>query len=89
MSRLSTRELGMVHSRESAAVRVGARKDLATLLRVEEKRVEIVCGPGPSGKLPPQVLIDGHPANADVSLSHDGRWIAWAVRANNIPGGTS
>ena len=88
-SRLSPQELDAVYSRESAAVRVGAREDLALLLRVEVKRVEIVCGPGPSGKYPPQVLIDGHPANADVSLSHDGLWIAWVVWADNLPGENS
>ena len=88
-SRLSARELDAVYSRESAAVRVGARQDLAVLLGVEEKRLEIVCGLSAAGKRPPRVFIDGDPAKADVSLSHDGRWIAWVVWADNVPGGNS
>jgi len=75
----SEREVNAVYSRESAAVRIGARGDLAARLGVSEKRVEIVCAPGPTSQRPPHVLLDGRDAPADVSLSHDGRWIAWAT----------
>lgn len=75
----SAREADAVYSRESAAVRIGARGDLAELLGVAESRLEIVCAPGPTSQRPPRVLLDGHQAPADVSLSHDGRWIAWAI----------
>ncbi len=78
-ARLTDRELEAVYSRESAAVRLGARADLAELLRVDQGRLEIVCAPGPAGRRPPQVLLDGHQAPADVSLSHDGRLIAWVL----------
>jgi hypothetical protein len=77
--RFTPREAGAIHSHESAAVRLGARAALADLLRVEEARVEIVCPPGAPGRRPPIVLLDGAPARADVSLSHHGRWIAWAI----------
>jgi phosphopantetheinyl transferase (holo-ACP synthase) len=77
--RFSEREADAVYSRESAAVRIGARGDLAALLGVDESRLEIVCAPGPTSQRPPRVLLDGGPAPADVSLSHDGRWIAWAI----------
>ena len=76
---LSEREADAVYSRESAAVRIGARADLAELLGVAESRLEIVCAPGPTSQRPPRVLLDGRDAPADVSLSHDGRWIAWAI----------
>ncbi len=77
--RLTERELDAVYSRQSAAVRLGARADLAEALRVAEKRIEIVCAPGPTSRRPPHVLVDGERIQADVSLSHDGRWIAWAI----------
>lgn len=77
--RLSSRELDAVYSRPSAAVRLGARVHLAEALGVEEARIEIACAPGRTSRRPPYVLVDGEPATADVSLSHDGPWIAWAI----------
>jgi len=79
MPRFSEREADAVRTLESAAVRLGAREDVARMLGVTEERVEIVCVPGPSGRRPPRVLLDGCGAAADVSLSHDGSWIAWAI----------
>jgi phosphopantetheinyl transferase (holo-ACP synthase) len=79
MPMFTEREADAVYSRSSAAVRVGARGDLAFLLGVTEDRIEIVCSPGSTSQRPPRVLLDGRPTQADVSLSHDGRWIAWAV----------
>lgn len=79
LSRLSEREGDPVHSLASAAVRLGARAALARALDVDEKRLEIVCEPGVTGRRPPRVLLDGAPAPADVSLSHHGDWIAWAI----------
>jgi phosphopantetheinyl transferase (holo-ACP synthase) len=77
MARLSEREQGAVHSLESAAVRIAARAALASAMHLDEPRLEIVCDPGPYGRRPPRVCLDGVPAAADVSLSHAGRWIAW------------
>ena len=77
-SRLTPRELEAVHSLASAAVRIGARAAIADALAVAEHRLEIVCAPGKPGRRPPAVLLDGDPATVDVSLSHDGNWIAWA-----------
>lgn len=79
LARLTAREAEAVHSRPSAAVRIAARAALAAALHVDEGRLEIVCAPGAPGRRPPLVLLDGTPAGADVSLSHDGRWIAWAI----------
>ena len=76
--RFTADELDGVYSLQSAAVRVGARVDLARSLSIDERRLEIVCDPGPPGRSPPRVVLDGERANADISLSHDGRWIAWA-----------
>jgi hypothetical protein len=79
LPRLSGREASGVRSRVSAAVRIGAKVDLAKLLGVCESRVEIVRAPRIPGRGPPRILVDGEEADADVSLSHDGRWIAWAL----------
>ena len=79
MRRFSEREADAVHTLESAAVRLGAREQVARLLHVPEERVEIVCPEGPATRRPPQVLVDGCGTRADVSLSHDGGWIAWAI----------
>jgi hypothetical protein len=86
---LSEREADAVYSRESAAVRIGARGDIAEQLGVSESRLEIVCAPGPTSQRPPRVLLDGRDAPADVSLSHDGRWIAWAIWVGSDRGAIS
>ena len=79
LHRFSQREADAVRSVESAAVRLAAREDVARLLGVAEKRVEIVCDPGQASRRPPRIIVDGSPAFADISLSHDGGWIAWAI----------
>lgn len=78
-SRLTDAELDAVHSRHSAAVRLGARAHLSRMLHMHEERIQIVCDPGPTSLRPPRVLLDDNPAAAVVSLSHDGRWIAWVL----------
>jgi phosphopantetheinyl transferase (holo-ACP synthase) len=78
--RLSEGERGPVHSRGSALVRLAARAALASALDADEKRIAVVSREGPKGRMPPEALLDGRAAPADVSLSHHGRWIAWAIR---------
>jgi len=82
LPRFTDREADAVYSLPSAAVRVGARGELAELLEVAEERLEIVCAPGPTSQRPPRVLLDGDETEADVSLSHDGPLIAWALWAD-------
>jgi len=79
IGRLTPREGDAVHSLASAAVRIGARRTLASVLQVAEHRVQIVCAPGVTGRRPPHVLLDGVPGPADVSLSHHGTRIGWAI----------
>lgn len=81
LKRFSAREADAVYSQASAAVRLAARSALAARLALDEARLEIVCAPGPTSQRIPSVLVDGDRARADVSLSHDGRWIAWAIAA--------
>lgn len=75
----SAREREGVHSRASAEARLRARAALAVRLGVTEGRIEIVTAGGRVGRTPPRVLLDGEPAPADASLSHHGRWVAWAL----------
>jgi phosphopantetheinyl transferase (holo-ACP synthase) len=82
---MTAREREAVHSLPSAAVRIGARTDAARWLDVSLDRVEIVCAPGSIGRRPPRILVDGAPTIIDVSLSHDGPWIAWALSHRTGP----
>lgn len=79
MPKFTPQEADAVYSRESAAVRLGARSALSGVLDTEEEHIEIVCAPGTPGRRPPRVLVHGQEGLADVSLSHDGSWIAWAI----------
>ncbi|HCR03738.1 MAG TPA: hypothetical protein DIU18_00970 [Gemmatimonadetes bacterium] len=80
LEKLSERERPPVHSRNSALVRLAARAALARALGIDEARIEVVCGEGPKGHVPPEALIDGRAAPVDVSFSHHGKWLAWAIR---------
>jgi len=80
--RFTDQEADAIHTLPSAAVRIGARMDIADMMGISASRVEIVCDPGLPGRRPPRVLVDGSPARADVSLSHHGRWIAWIAHAD-------
>lgn len=76
--RFSDQEWGAVHGPGSALVRLRARGDLARTLGVKESQVEIVCDEGPPGRMPPRVVVDGQDYPGDISLSHHGRFLAWA-----------
>lgn len=81
--RFSDREWASIHTPASALVRVRARRALARFLDVEEGEVEIVSDEGPPGRTPPRVLLRGQRCRVDVSLSHHGRFLAWALA---VPG---
>lgn len=54
-------------------------RDLSEHLRVEERLLEIRRVPRNNGELqPPAVYYKGAPAGVDVSLSHDGDYVAYA-----------
>jgi len=86
LPRFTEREADAVHSLPSAAVRIRARQTLADVLGAPEHDVEIVCDSGVTGRRVPHVFLGGRPADADVSLSHHGSWIAWAVLTQKPPG---
>lgn len=82
-NRFTDREWRAVHGPASALVRLRARSHLARVLGVEEEELEIVCDEGPPGRTPPRVVLRGEGCPGDVSLSHHGRFVAWAF---TIPG---
>lgn len=79
VERLSDRERRAIHSAASGWVRIAARSRAAELLGAPEPEIEIVCGEGPPGRTFPRLLLRGRAAPWDVSLSHHGRWVAWAL----------
>jgi len=78
--RFTEREWGSVHRPDSALVRLNARSHLARVLDIDEGAIEIVCEEGPPGQMPPRVLLEGEEWPGDLSLSHHGRFLAWAFR---------
>jgi phosphopantetheinyl transferase len=79
LEHFTERERPAVHSVASAAVRIAARDDVARVLGIPARGLEIVCEGGPTGRTPPRLFRDGERAPADVSLSHHGHWVAWAA----------
>jgi phosphopantetheinyl transferase (holo-ACP synthase) len=77
---LSDRERPAVYSPMSGWIRVLARADVARRLGIAEDGVEIVCAPGPPGRGIPWLFLHGEQSEWDVSLSHHGRFLAWALR---------
>lgn len=82
--RFTPEELDPVHGLSSALVRLGARGAAAARLDVQERRLEIRCPPGHTGLRPPYLYLDGRRLRGlDVSLSHDGDHLAWALRSRS------
>jgi phosphopantetheinyl transferase (holo-ACP synthase) len=77
---LSARELESVHSVESREVRLLAKALLETH---RMRNVELVRRRSASSFSPPELLQNGKPVpGIDLSLSHDGRFVAAAVSTN-------
>ena len=74
-----------VHSRESAAVRIGAKASIADVINVPSDRLQIVRPRGPAGLGHPLLLVDGKPCSIDISFSHHGCWIGWVFLEINEP----
>ncbi len=81
-ARLRPDEARSVHSVRSALARLALRRDAARWLGIDETRLSVVCPGGRTGRVPPRLLDDDGVLEAvSVSLSHDGRWLAWALCA--------
>lgn len=77
--RFSEEELACVSHRASALTRLGARASLASILKVDEGRLEIRCGAGEPGRRVPLVYLDGKTGPVDLTLSHDAHLGAWGL----------
>lgn len=71
-------EQAFIHGTASALARLAARRDMASALAVEEGDILILAEKGPPGRVPPVVRVEGEFGRVDLSLSHDGRYVAWA-----------
>lgn len=76
--RFTPAERAFIHGVPSALVRLAARRDMAAALAVSQDDILILAADGPPGRVPPVVRIDGDLGQVDLSLSHDGRYVAWA-----------
>jgi phosphopantetheinyl transferase (holo-ACP synthase) len=63
---------------ESTCVRNALKKHLSAYVDRETKDIEIRREKGPRGLGPPLVYINGRQSAIDISLSHDGRFAAYA-----------
>jgi len=77
----SAMEWACVTHRASGLTRILARKALAAALGISEDLLEIRCGPGSPGRRIPSVWREGEEVPVDLSLSHHGRFLAWAFLA--------
>jgi phosphopantetheinyl transferase (holo-ACP synthase) len=72
---------------ESDAVRAFACRSIAGELRVAGARLAIerpLSKAARDGLGPPRLLLDGRPSDIDISLSHDGPYVAYAALARAI-----
>jgi hypothetical protein len=67
-----------VTHRASALTRLLARRALAQARGVPEEILEIRCGPGAPGRRIPSVWLRGKALPVDLTLSHHGRFLAYA-----------
>jgi hypothetical protein len=77
-NRFSSSEWECVTHRASALTRLAARESLASVWGVPEQRLEIRCRPGHPGRRIPSVWLGSEELPVDLTLSHHGRFLAWA-----------
>ena len=63
---------------ESMCVRNALKKHLSAYVDQGTNNIEIIREKGPRGLGPPLVYINGRQSDIDISLSHDGRFAAYA-----------
>lgn len=78
MGTRATRDVTQPARFESQRVREVFKQSLADLLGCEPGRIDIVRQKGPRGLGSPSVRVDGSRTDIDLSMSHDGRFLAFA-----------
>lgn len=80
VTHFSPPERDTVRGLPSALVRLAVRREAARWMEVEERRLEVICPPGPAGRRPPYLHLEGRPlTDVGISISHDGEWLAWGL----------
>jgi len=77
---LSPREWDCVSHEGSALTRISAKEALVASLGTGPGTLEIGCYPGLPGRRIPRVFLEGEVCEVDLTLSHHGRFQAWAFR---------
>ncbi|GMR13086.1 MAG: hypothetical protein BMS9Abin29_1285 [Gemmatimonadota bacterium] len=77
-SQFTPAERPFIHGAPSALARLAARRDMAAALAVAQEDILILAAGDRPGRMPPVVRVDGDLGRVDLSLSHDGRYVAWA-----------
>lgn len=80
----SALEWKCVSHRASGLTRLRAREALAAELDIPEALLEIRCGPGPPGRRIPSVWLRDEEIGVDLTLSHHGRYLAWAFLTQSV-----
>lgn len=75
---LTASELATIQHDGSAWARIHARKALADHLGQPESAIRILGDPESPGRAPARLFIEGSTSPPDLTLSHHGRWVAWA-----------
>jgi phosphopantetheinyl transferase (holo-ACP synthase) len=75
---LHPEERATIHSAPSAWVRILAREALAGATGQPKEAIAILGDPDAPGRAPPRLRIEGLREVPDLSLSHHGRFVAWA-----------
>jgi len=73
----------------SAALRRAAIHHLASVLKASPYYIDIRRDKTPHGYGAPRVFIEGSRTDIDISLSHDGQYIAFAIHYQGMPPGKS
>ncbi len=71
-----------ISDKESAAVRILAKKGIASCLQLKEQDIKIIRHKTQNRINPPMVVVKGNAKNMEISLSHDGRFAAYAFLAD-------
>ncbi len=75
---LTESELATIQHDGSAWARIYAREALGEHLAQPESAIRILGDPESPGRAPARLIIEGDSSPPDLTLSHHGRWVAWA-----------
>jgi len=72
-------ERSAIHNMASALVRYYCKRHLSALAGIAAQQWQIIRPTHEKKPQPPYLLLDGYRTDCDVSLSHHGIWLAWAL----------